>query len=142
MFCLSQGLKGPSTMSERTLLLPVVYSKKFAPQRRNLSCLSTPLTKPPRILTELLESLMIRCDYESRGCRELTKLEFLDRHVRSCGYSPTRCTNTGCTEVMNQHEKEIHESELCQFRKIVCDDCGEQITWKSSRLPRVSCKSK
>ena len=92
------------------------------------------LTKPPRILTELLESLMIRCDYENRGCQELIKLEFLDRHVRSCGYSPTRCTNTGCTEVMNRQEKEIHESELCQFRKIVCDDCGEQITWKSSRL--------
>ena len=92
------------------------------------------LTKPPRILTELLESLMIRCDYESRGCPELIKLEFLDRHVRSCDYSPTRCTNTGCTEVMNRHEKERHEHELCQFRKIVCDDCGEQVIWKSSRL--------
>ena len=92
------------------------------------------LTKPPRILTELLESLMIRCDYENRGCQELIKLEFLDRHVRSCGYSPTRCTNTGCTEVMNRQEKEIHERELCQFRKIVCDECGEQVIWKSSRL--------
>ena len=92
------------------------------------------LTKPPRILTELLESLMIRCDYESRGCRELIKLEFLDRHVRSCDYSPTRCTNTGCTEVMNQHEKERHEHELCQFRKIACDECGAQVIWKSSRL--------
>ena len=92
------------------------------------------LTIPPRILTELLESLMIRCDYENRGCQELIKLEFLDRHVRSCDYSPTRCTNTGCTEVMNQHEKGRHERELCQFRKIVCDECGEQVTWKSSRL--------
>ena len=91
------------------------------------------LTKPPRILTELLESLMIRCDYENRGCQELIKLEFLDRHVRSCGYSPTRCTNTGCSEVMNRHEKERHERELCQFRKIVCDECGEQVIWKSSR---------
>ena len=92
------------------------------------------LTKPPRILTELLESLVIRCDYENRGCQELIKLEFLDRHVRSCGYSPTRCTNTGCTEVMNRLEKERHEGELCQFRKIVCDECGGQVLWKSSRL--------
>ena len=91
-------------------------------------------TKPPRILTELLENLMIRCDYENRGCQELTKLEFLDGHVRSCGYSPTRCTNTGCTEVMNRQEKERHERELCQFRKIVCDECGQQVIWKSSRL--------
>ena len=92
------------------------------------------LTKPPRILTELLDSLMIRCDYENRGCQELIKLEFLDRHARSCGYSPTRCTSTGCTEVMNRHEKERHERELCQFRKIVCDDCEEYVIWKSSRL--------
>ena len=92
------------------------------------------LTKPPRILTELLENLMIRCDYERRGCQELIKLEFLDRHVSSCGYSPTRCTNAGCAEVINQHEKERHEHELCQFRKIVCQDCREQLIWKSSRL--------
>ena len=92
------------------------------------------LTKPPRIVTKLLESLMIRCNYENRGCQELIKLEFLDRHVRSCGYSPTRCTNTACAEVMNRHEKERHEYELCEFRKIVCDDCREQVIWKSSRL--------
>ncbi|CAB4012469.1 E3 ubiquitin- ligase PDZRN3-like [Paramuricea clavata] len=92
------------------------------------------LTKPPRILTELLQSLMIRCDHENRGCRELVKLEFLERHVDSCGYSPTRCTNAGCAEVMNRHEKERHEREACQFRKIVCDECGEQVIWKSSRV--------
>ena len=92
------------------------------------------LTKLPRIVKEMWENLMIRCDYENHGCGELIKLEFLDRHVGSCGYSPTRCTNAGCAEVINQHEKEQHEHELCQFRKIVCDDCGEQVIWKSRRL--------
>ena len=92
------------------------------------------LTKLPRIVKEMWENLMIRCDYENRGCGELIKLEFLDRHVSSCGHSPTRCTNAGCAEVINQHEKERHEHELCQFRKIVCDDCGEQVIWKSRRL--------
>ena len=92
------------------------------------------LTKPPRLLTELLQSLMIRCDHENRGCRELVKLEFLKRHVNCCGYSPTRCTNAGCAEVMNRHEKERHEREQCDFRKIVCDECGEQVISKSSRV--------
>ena len=92
------------------------------------------LTKPPRILTELLEGLEIRCDHENRGCRELIKLEFLDQHVNSCGYSPTRCTNVGCAEVMNRNEKERHEREQCDFRKIVCDECGEQVIWNSSRV--------
>ena len=92
------------------------------------------LTKPPRILTDFLQSLMIRCDHENRGCPEFVKLEFLERHVNSCGYSPTRCTNAGCAEVMNRHEKERHEREQCQFRKIVCDECGDQVIWKSSRV--------
>ena len=92
------------------------------------------LTKPPRILTDFLQSLMIRCDHENRGCPEFVKLEFLDRHVNSCGYSPARCTNAGCEVVMNRHEKERHEREQCQFRKIVCDECGEQVIWKSSRV--------
>ena len=92
------------------------------------------LTKPPRILTDFLQSLMIRCDHENRGCPEFVRLEFLDRHVNRCGYSPRHCTNAGCTEVMNRHEKERHEREQCQFRKIVCDECGEQVIWKSSRV--------
>ncbi len=92
------------------------------------------LTKPPRILIDFLQSLEIRCDHENRGCRELIKLEFLDQHVNSCGYSPTRCTNVGCAEVMNRNEKERHEREQCDFRKIVCDECGEQVIWKSSRV--------
>ena len=92
------------------------------------------LTKPPRILMDFLQSLEIRCDHENRGCRELIKLEFLDHHVDSCGYSPTPCTNVGCAEVMNRNEKERHVREQCDFRKIVCDECGEQVIWKSSRV--------
>ena len=92
------------------------------------------LTKPPRILIDFLQSLEIRCDHKNRGCQEFIKLEFLDRHVKNCGYSPTLCTNTGCTQVMNRNEKERHEREQCEFRKIVCDECGEQVKWKSSRV--------
>ena len=92
------------------------------------------LTKPPRILRDFLHSLEIRCDHENRGCQEFIKLEFLDRHVNSCGCSPTPCTNIGCAQVMNRNEKERHEREQCEFRKIVCDECGEQVIWKSSRV--------
>ena len=91
------------------------------------------LTKPPRLLTNMLECLKIRCDHANRGCRELIKLEFLHQHVKSCGYSPTRCTNPRCSQVFNRHEKERHEHELCPFGMIVCDDCEEQVLRKSKR---------
>ena len=92
------------------------------------------LTKPARFLRETLQDLIMRCDHENRGCQELIKLEFLDRHVQSCGYSPACCANAGCKEVINRHDKQRHELELCQFRKIDCDECGEQVIWKSSRV--------
>ena len=92
------------------------------------------LTKPSRYLMDTLHNLEIRCDHVNRGCQEFTKLEFLDQHVDSCGYSPTTCTNVGCAEVMHRHEKERHEREQCDFRKIVCDECGEQVISKSSRV--------
>ena len=92
------------------------------------------LRKPPRLLTNMLQNLKIRCDHAKRGCRELIKLEFLDHHVKSCGYSPRRCTNSGCSQVINQHEKERHESELCRFRMVVCEDCKQQVSWNSSRV--------
>ncbi|XP_028406759.1 kelch-like protein 5 [Dendronephthya gigantea] len=92
------------------------------------------LVKPTRFFMETLDSLKIRCDYASRGCREVVELEFLDRHVESCGYSPTRCTNTGCSEVINRNEQERHENELCRFRISVCDECGENVIWKSKRV--------
>ncbi|XP_028406669.1 actin-binding protein IPP-like [Dendronephthya gigantea] len=92
------------------------------------------LAKPTRFFMETLERLKIRCDHASRGCRELVELEFLDRHVEKCGYSPTRCTNTGCSEVVNRNEQEQHENELCCFRIIVCYECGENVIWKSKRV--------
>ena len=92
------------------------------------------LSKPPRLLTNMLECLKIRCDHAKRGCQELVKLEFLYQHVKSCGYSPTRCTNSGCSQVINQHDKEQHENKLCPFGMFVCDDCQEQVLRKSRRV--------
>ncbi|XP_028406760.1 uncharacterized protein LOC114529191 [Dendronephthya gigantea] len=89
------------------------------------------LATPTRFFMETLERLKIRCDNTCRGCREVVELEFLDRHVERCGYSPTRCTNTGCSKVITRNEQGRHENELCRFRRIVCDECGEQVIWKS-----------
>ena len=92
------------------------------------------LSKPPRLLTNMLECLKIRCEHAKRGCQELIKLEFLCQHVKSCGYSPTRCTNSGCSQVINQQDKERHENQLCPFRMFVCDDCQEQVLRKSRHV--------
>ena len=92
------------------------------------------LGKPPRVLTNMLGGLKIRCNHANRGCRELVQLEVLHHHVKSCGYSPTHCTNPGCSEVINRHDKERHENQICRFGLLVCEDCKEQVLRKSSRV--------
>ena len=92
------------------------------------------LSKPPRLLTNMLMRLKIKCDHATRGCREWTDLEFLERHVENCGYSPTSCINPGCFEVINRVDKDKHEDELCRFRTIVCEDCKQEVLRKSSRV--------
>ena len=91
------------------------------------------LSRPPRLLTSMLQCLKIQCDHANRGCGELIELEFLDRHVENCGYSPTPCTNPGCSEVINKEEHEKHEYEDCCFRMTDCDVCKQQVPRKSIR---------
>ena len=84
------------------------------------------LRRPPRIVTDYLSSLKITCDHADRGCRELVELEVLVSHVANCNFSPVICSNDGCMEIINKQDVENHETNVCGFKKIKCDDCDEQ----------------
>ncbi|CAB4002159.1 E3 ubiquitin- ligase NRDP1 [Paramuricea clavata] len=79
----------------------------------------------PRIVKDYLDELSIRCDHYNRGCRELVQLQNLKRHVAECGFTPVVCANQGCGEAISKRDRTYHESELCQFRKLKCHNCGE-----------------
>ena len=79
----------------------------------------------PRIVKDYLDELSIRCDHYDRGCRELVQLQNLKRHVAECGFTPVVCGNQGCGEAISKRDRTYHESELCQFRKLKCHNCGE-----------------
>ena len=83
------------------------------------------LQEVPRIVKNYLNELSIRCDHYDRGCRELVQLQNLQRHVAECGFSPVVCGNQGCGETIIKRDRTYHESELCQFRKLKCHNCGE-----------------
>ena len=84
------------------------------------------LRRPPRIVTDYLSSLMITCDHADRGCRDVVELEVLVSHVANCNFSPVICSNDGCMEIINKQDVENHETNICGFTKIKCDDCDEQ----------------
>ena len=83
------------------------------------------LAEVPRIVKNYLNERKIRCDHYDRGCRELVQLQNLQRHVAECGFSPVVCQNQGCGETISKRDRTYHESELCQFRKLQCHNCGE-----------------
>ncbi len=83
------------------------------------------LQEVPRMVKNYLNELSIRCDHYDRGCRELVQLQNLQRHVAECGFSPVICGNQGCGETISKRDRTYHESELCQFRKLKCHNCGE-----------------
>ena len=83
------------------------------------------LAEPQRMIKDYLNELNIRCVYHDRGCGEIVQLQHLDQHEDSCGFTPTVCTNPGCGATLNKRDLAIHESELCEYRKLKCHSCGQ-----------------
>jgi hypothetical protein len=83
------------------------------------------LAEPNRMVKDYLNELKIHCVYNNRGCQEIVRLEHLDNHEATCGFTPAVCTNQGCGATLNQRDLIHHQSELCEFRKLKCHSCGE-----------------
>ena len=78
-----------------------------------------------RIVNDYISELNIHCDFNSRGCPEMVQVGNLKRHVTSCGFSPVQCSNDGCNVLLNARDKLHHEAEVCDFRKLECNECGQ-----------------
>ena len=87
--------------------------------------LSVDTLRRPRVLNNMLSKLKINCDYASRGCPEFTCLEDLETHVVNCGYAPVLCSNAECGMEINKQDKVHHETEVCEYRRVKCYDCGQ-----------------
>ena len=83
------------------------------------------LRKAPRVVRNCLSKLKINCDHASRGCPQFTCLEELETHVSNCGYAPVMCSNAECGMEINKRDKVHHETEVCEYRRVKCQDCGK-----------------
>ena len=92
------------------------------------------------MVRDYLDESKIRCVYHDRGCEEILQLQHLDQHEDSCGFTPAVCTNPGCGATLNKRDHTIHESELCEYRKLKCHSCGEMtkiLAYMEKRMARV-----
>ena len=87
--------------------------------------LSVDTLRRARVINNFLSKLKINCDHASRGCPEFTCLEELKTHVATCGYAPVLCSNAECGMKINKQDKVRHETEVCEYRRVKCHDCGQ-----------------
>lgn len=81
------------------------------------------LSVVPRILTDYLDELRIRCEFVQRGCEEFVQLQYLKKHVEECGYAPVSCSNEGCQREVNRRDLTHHEFVECEERQLKCHHC-------------------
>ena len=83
------------------------------------------LREMPRAFINLLQNLVIKCNYVLEGCEEKVKLSELDRHIKDCPYKPNvvcnLCGNVGenaskhnCIESLLK-EKNVLEEKVKQM---------------------------
>ena len=87
--------------------------------------LSVDTLRRARLANNYLSKLKINCDHANRGCPQFTCLEDLKTHVATCGYAPVLCSNAECGMEINKQDKVHHETEVCEYRRVKCRDCGQ-----------------
>ncbi|KAM4650961.1 E3 ubiquitin-protein ligase PDZRN3 isoform 1-T1 [Discoglossus pictus] len=92
-------------------------------------------------LKSLILKLDIKCDNYSRGCDKVVKLQNLGEHAEMCDYSPAKCRNKGCNEVLNLKDMDGHMRESCEFRAVgICQKgCGLMLTFREHKMGDHCC---
>ncbi|XP_061642512.1 E3 ubiquitin-protein ligase PDZRN3-B isoform X1 [Phyllopteryx taeniolatus] len=92
-------------------------------------------------LKNLILKLEIKCDNHVRGCDAVVTLQHLAEHAGVCDYSPAKCRNEGCDEVLSLRDVDAHMRETCDFRPAgMCESgCGLTLTQKEQRLNEHCC---
>ena len=86
------------------------------------------LCKPPRIVTDYLNGLIINCSHSERGCTEMMELGRLKTHEAVCTYKPVACSSEQCSVIVNMKDLEEHETKHCEYRLIHCHECDEKMS--------------
>ncbi|XP_072238957.1 E3 ubiquitin-protein ligase PDZRN3-B isoform X2 [Leuresthes tenuis] len=92
-------------------------------------------------LKNLILKLEIKCDNHARGCDAVVKLQHLAEHAEMCDYSPAKCRNKGCDEVLSLRDMDAHMRETCDYRPVgICEGgCGLMLTHKEKKLNSHCC---
>lgn len=75
-----------------------------------------------------IKQLRVVCGHKSNGCDWSGELRSIRDHMDSCKYKEVECTD--CGNRFPEYYMEKHILEDCVMRKIECDRCSEEGTYK------------
>ncbi|XP_062396938.1 E3 ubiquitin-protein ligase PDZRN3-B-like isoform X2 [Sardina pilchardus] len=92
-------------------------------------------------LKNLILKLDIKCDNSARGCKRVVALQHLAEHTEMCDFSPAKCRNKGCNEVLNLKDMDSHMRETCEYRPVeICENgCGLMLLHKDQKTDDHCC---
>ncbi|MED6254858.1 E3 ubiquitin-protein ligase PDZRN3-B, partial [Ataeniobius toweri] len=92
-------------------------------------------------LKNLILKLEIKCDNHARGCDAVVTLQHLAEHAEMCDFSPAKCRNKGCEEVLCVRDLDAHMREACEHRAAgICENgCGLTLTHREQKLNSHCC---
>ncbi|XP_070580265.1 protein rtoA-like [Ptychodera flava] len=76
------------------------------------------------IVANMINKMLMKCDYAEHGCSEGIQLEHHALHVKHCEFEPIDCWNAGCDKKILRRERYEHEKE-CMYSSVRCENgCG------------------
>ncbi|XP_053393546.1 putative uncharacterized protein DDB_G0282133 [Mercenaria mercenaria] len=80
------------------------------------------------LVQNMLNRLLMICEYRDNGCLEKIMLEHFERHIKNCGYEMKTCRFSKCGVRILRMHLEDHENEQCEHRETACEgECGLMI---------------
>ncbi|CAG2170008.1 unnamed protein product [Oppiella nova] len=67
------------------------------------------LSRPPRVLMNMLGKLKIRCDFKDKGCKEVVNLEDLTQHAVKCKYNVETKSGHDCIKSLLELNRKANE---------------------------------
>ncbi|XP_038141141.1 E3 ubiquitin-protein ligase PDZRN3-B isoform X1 [Cyprinodon tularosa] len=92
-------------------------------------------------LKNLILKLEIKCDNHARGCDAVVTLQHLAEHAEMCDFSPAKCRNKGCEELVCVRDLDVHMRDACEYRAAgICESgCGLTLTVREQKLNSHCC---
>ncbi|KAK3091904.1 hypothetical protein FSP39_023585 [Pinctada imbricata] len=80
------------------------------------------------LVQNMLNRLLMFCDFRSNGCTQKVMLETYEKHIKECEFEMLKCKYEKCGQSLLRKDLKKHEEDLCEFREKRCTDrCGLSI---------------